>query len=319
MLVAASFLTSCGSTQLAISSGDENLSALTKVTDNEEPCIQPFGGDNGENLFFSARSDKKYWNIYKKDNAFSNAMSQKTSGKNINTEPAYNPATDKIVFSCQNEGATSSDIYLINATKGKALSPITESSDVYEGNPSFNPDGSVVVYDRVSYTYYKKATLGGALLGLNTVLIVENSEIWMKNLKTGETTLLGSGAEPCFSPDGKYIVYTKYSSDAKSCSIWTMEIDGSNSVQLTDAKRGFAHNPRWSPDGNYIVFQSYKKDKKDYDLYIISKEGEELTQITTNKSWDGEPYWSNDNYIYFTSDRGNKKGNYQIWRFKLER
>lgn len=313
------FLSSCGGTKFAISSGNENLSALTQVTDNEEPCVQPFGGDNGKNLFFSARNDNRYWNIYKKDNAISNAMSQKTSGKNYNTNPAYNEATDKIAFSCQNEGSSSTDIYLINGTMGKTLSPITESSDVYEGHPSFTPDGTKVVYDRVAFTLIKKKfSLIGTLIGVgNSTLVIENSEIWVKNLKTGESTLLGNGAEPCFSPDGRRIAYTKYSSDAKSCSIWIMDIDGSNPTQITDAKKGFAHNPRWSPNGKYIVFQSFKKDKKDYDLYIITTEGEGLTQITANKSWDGEPYWSNDNYIYFTSDRGNKKGNYQIWRFNV--
>mgnify|MGYP003297450925 CR=1 FL=1 len=48
-LVASIGLSSC-STQFAITTGDESLSALTQVTDNEEPCITPFGGDNGKDL-----------------------------------------------------------------------------------------------------------------------------------------------------------------------------------------------------------------------------------------------------------------------------
>ena len=66
----------------------------------------------------------------------------------------------------------------------------------------------------------------------------------------------------CFSPDGTKIAYVKYSSDAKSTSIWIMNIDGSEQVQVTDAKKGFALNPRWSPDGTKLIFQSSKKDKK---------------------------------------------------------
>ena len=38
----AILMSSCGSQQFAITSTGENLSALTKVTDNEEPCISPF-------------------------------------------------------------------------------------------------------------------------------------------------------------------------------------------------------------------------------------------------------------------------------------
>ena len=129
--------------------------------------------------------------------------------------------------------------------------------------------------------------------------------------------MLGNGYQPVFSPDGKKIAYVKYSSDAKSCSIWTMNIDGSEQVQITDAKKGYAYHPRWSPDGTKIVFEASKKDKKDFDIYIIDTDGNNLTQVTINKSYDGQPYWTKDNYLYFVSDRGNTDGNLQIWRFKL--
>ena len=122
--------------------------------------------------------------------------------------------------------------------------------------------------------------------GVSTV-IVQNSDIWMKDMKTGETTLLSNGYQPSFSPDGKKVAYVKYSSDAKSTSIWVMNIDGSEQVQVTDAKKGFAFHPRFSPDGKRIVFQSSKKDKKDADLYVVDTDGNNLVQLTVNKSYDG--------------------------------
>ncbi|MBQ8502489.1 MAG: PD40 domain-containing protein [Bacteroides sp.] len=310
-------LSSCGGTKFAITSGDESLSALTKVTDAEGPCISPFGGDNGRDLYFAAQEKGKYYNIYKKENPFSSAMSQKTSGKNQNYAPAYCAAIDRIAFRCQNEGSSTSDIYMMANSGGKALRQVTESTDSYENNPSFSKDGKYLVYDKQSYSYAKMINFG-TLLGLGaSTLIVENSEIWLKNLETGETMLLGNGYQPCISPDGKTIAYVKYASDAKSCSIWTMSLEGDNQVQVTDAKKGYAFYPRWSPDGKRIVFQSTKKDKKDADLYIVDIDGNNLTQVTLNKSHDGTPYWTTDGYLYFVSDRGNKKGNYQIWRFKV--
>jgi len=316
--VIAVLMSSCGGTKFAITSGDEHLSALTKVTDNEEPCVTPFGGDNGKNLFYAARENKKYFNIYKKENPFSSATTQKTSGKNMNFSPTYSPVLDKIAFRCQNEGSSTSDIFMMSAKNGKTLTQITESSNAYENNPSFSPDGKFLVYDKQAYTYMKSINLASLLFGMGTTVIVENSEIWLRNLETGENILLGNGYMPRFSPDGKTIAYVKYSSDARSCSIWTMELDGANQIQITDAKKGFAYNPRWSPDGKRLVFQSFKKDKKDFDLYIINTNGENLTQLTVNKSYDAEPYWTSDGYIYFVSDRGGKKNNYQIWRFKLD-
>ena len=114
-----------------ITTSGENLRTLTKVTDNEEPCMNPFGGEFGNDLFFAARENKKFWNIYKKDNVFSTAMTQKTSGKNHNWSPCYNKQLDKIAFRCQNEGSSTSDIFLMNNTKGKTLQAITESPDAY--------------------------------------------------------------------------------------------------------------------------------------------------------------------------------------------
>ena len=311
-------LCSCAS-QYAIMSGDENLQALTKVTDGDQPCITPYGGDNGKNLYFAVMENKKYYNIYKKENPFSSAMTQKTSGKNFNYSPAYCEEIDKIVFRCQNEGNLTSDIFTMPNTKGKTLTKVTESTNAYENNPCFSNDGKYVVYDKQTYKAMTKTSTLGYVLGLTglTYTIFEQSEIWMKNLETGETILLGNGYQPTFSPDGKSIAYVKYSSDTKSCNIWTMSIDGDNQVQITDAKKGFAFYPRWSPDGEYLVFQSTSNDKKDADLYMVRLDGNNLTQLTVNKSHDGTPYWTKDGYLYFVSDRGDKKGHYQIWRFKM--
>lgn len=320
LAVSAVVLASCGGTQeFAITSGGENLSALTKITDGDGPCISPFGGDYGKNLFF-AQGEKKgysvYYNIYKKDNPLANVSAQKTSGDNFNYSPVYCEAIDKIAFRCKNEGMKASDIFMMDGSQGKALRQITESTNDFENHPSFSSDGTYIAYDKQSYSYYATYSSRSSLLtGVAGTTVVQHSDVWIKNLKTGETTLLGNGYQPCFSPDDKQIAYVKYSGDARSTSIYIMNADGTNQLQVTDAKKGYAFNPRWSPDGKKIIFQASRKDKKDADIYIVDIDGENLVQLTTNKSEDITPYWTKDGYIYFASDRGGKKGNYQIWRF----
>lgn len=302
-----------------ITTSGETLTALTQVTDNKEPCFNPFGGDYGKDLYFTVQENKKYFNIYKKENPFSSAMSPKTSGKNFNSAPCYSPTTDKIAFRCWMDGAYTSDIYMMNNTRGQALAQVTESANAFEDWPSFNEDGTLLVYNRVQYSAYKKMTFLSFLFGFGgSTVFVQSSDIWIKNLQTGESTLLGNGYQPSFSPDGKRIAFVKYSNDAKSTCIWIMDIDGSNQQQITDAKKGYAFGPRWSPDGKRLIFQSAKKDKKDFDIYVIDTDGNNLIQLTTNKSADCQPYWTKDGYIYFASDRGNDAGQYQIWRFKFE-
>ncbi|MDR0955453.1 MAG: hypothetical protein LBM20_08800 [Rikenellaceae bacterium] len=290
-------LSSCVSVKViqsySITEGNENLEALVQITDRDSPCITPFGGNNGQNLFFAA-SDGGYYNIYYKENVLSTSSSQKTNNQNQNHWPTYSAVLDKIAFNSKG------DIFSINMS-GRAATQVTESK-ADESNPDFSPDGTLLIYERKS---------------------AGQSEIWTKNLKNGENTLLTNGAAPMFSPDGKMILFER--PIAKGCNIWIMNLDGTNQTQITQSNDyEYSHKPCWSPDGKRIIFCKYDSNsyginaKLDNDLYVVNIDGQNLVQLTENKSEDLTPYWTTDGYIYFASDRGNKKGNYQIWRFKME-
>jgi len=299
--VAVMAATSCGSTQYAVSTPGENLSALTKITDADYLCEHPFGGDNGRNLFFSMRDKNgSSSNIYKKDNPISASVTMKTSGKNQNMAPTYCEAIDKVAFSGRQEGGLNRDIYMVSGSEGNALSVVTTTPGEEENYPCLSRDGRSVVFE-------KRQTLNSPT----------DTEIWSKNLQTGELVMLSIGRTPSYSPDGQTITFVKYTDDGENTCLWTMSSDGSNQMRLTDVNMGIVANPRFSPDGRKIVFQCSKEEKEDYDLYVIERSGNNITQLTINKSFDGEPYWANDGNIYFTSDRGGDDGNYQIWRFKF--
>lgn len=278
----------------------ENLSALTKITESEYKCDFPAGGDNGKNLFFSVHTQgDSYVNIYKKESANNASMNEKTSGKNKNVAPSYCAATDMLAFAGRFEGASFRDIYMMNATQGSALIQVTSTPNDEENYPCLSRDGKKIVFEKVNgYGKYGDA------------------QIWIKDLKTNETSLLGTGRMPSFSPDGRTIAYVRYASDGETMCLWLMDANGGNNIQVTNINMGSVSHPRFSPDGSQLVFQCRKPDKGDYDLYVIERNGNNPTQLTINKSYDGEPYWSTDGNIYFTSDRGSKDNHYQIWRFK---
>lgn len=305
---------SCKTSYLMIAEG-ESFDALTKITDDKKICMLPNGGDNGKNLVFCGLEDDGSFNIYLKDNVLSSALIQKTSGANFNIFPAYCAANEKIVF--QYMSRTNFDIYYINAKSGKAITQIT-STDENEYNPGWSRDGKKIVFEKgstpKSYVNYKS---NGYVAG---VKVTEN-QIWIKNLETGELKMVGQGSFPKFSPDDKELVYVKYdlnkSKTSETGTIWTMSVEGENQKQITGTDLGYATCPCWSPDGKSIAFQLTKKDKSDSDIYTINSEGDNLKQHTINKSQDFAPYWSSDNYLYFSSDRGSKSGKYLIWRFKI--
>lgn len=298
-------MVSCGSArEYLITSGSENLQALTKITDNTGQTVSKIGVAPNSPTIFLAIWDGSSQNIYKKDNPTSASMSQITSG-NVNCSyPTYNPATDRLAFNYRtrygNYNWTKADIYTLGFNNVNALSPVTQSATIEEFAPSFTPDGSVLCYQS------KEGNSG---------------ELWTKNIKTNETTLLGSGMQPMISPDGKKIVFTRYkntSYDSPS-SIWVMNIDGTNVTELVSNPEQRMFNPSWSPDGSKIVYQAASKKGSSYktnDIYTVNADGSGLTQLTTNDSNDFSPVWSYDGYIYFISDRGNKAGNNQAWRFR---
>ena len=305
---------SCSTSYLMISEG-ESFDALTKITDEKKICMLPNGGDNGKNLVFCALEQDGSFNIYMKDNVLSSALIQKTSGTNFNVSPNYCAANDKIVFQYMNR--TNFDIYYINAKSGKAITQVT-STDENEFSPCWSSDGKMIVFEKgsapKSYITYKS---GGYVGGIK----VTENQIWIKNLETGELKMVGQGSYPKFSPDNKLLLFVKYdlnkSKKAETGTIWTMSVDGENQKQITGTDLGYATRPCWSPDGKNIAFQLTKNDKPDADIYTISADGDNLKQHTINKSQDFAPYWTSDNYLFFSSDRGSKTGKYLIWRFKI--
>lgn len=301
VISAAFFVVSCGTSQYATYSPEEtNLQSLNKITDNEDNKYDaPFGGDNGKNLFFAVRDKRGRSNIYRKENPISAAMSPKTDGRNINSSPTFCPATNQLAYAGRQEGAFVNDIFMMDVSQGAAIRRVTNTPSEAEFYPCLSADGRTILYE--------KLFVGGAL---------RDAQIWRQDLQTESPTLLCQGRMPSFSHDGRTIAFVRFTPDGQNTCLVIMDANGQNQTELTDAKMGVVGVPRFSPNDRQIVFQCMKKDKKDLDLYVINRDGTGLTQLTFNKSHDAEPYWSNDGYIYFSSDRGGRRDNFQIWRFR---
>lgn len=314
------FMTGCSSSSYLMTSEGESFDALSKITDGDKPSIYPNGGDDNKNLVYSALENDGSYNIYLKDDVLSKAIIKKTSGNNFNLSPNFCDSNNKVVF--QYFDKTNFDIYYVDAFEGKAITQITYT-DENEYNPSWSKDGKLVIFEKGSAPkLYIKATKRTAKAAQYSKLTVTTNQIWLKNIETGELKMLGEGSFPVISPDGNEIAFVKYDLNKRKTeetgTLWIMSIEGDSPKQLTDNQFGYASHPNWSPSGNKLIFHLTKNNKNDADIYSISTNGENLKQYTTNISNDFSPYWSTDNFIYFSSDRGSKKGNYQIWRFGIK-
>jgi Tol biopolymer transport system component len=96
-----------------------------------------------------------------------------------------------------------------------------------------------------------------------------------------------------------------FASDAAGdLDIWTMNADGSESINVTDlaGAPGFDLEPNWSPDGSKIAFRSGRTSAA--EIYVVNADGTGLTQLTFNSVKDYAPAWSPDgSTIAFASNR----------------
>ncbi len=111
--------------------------------------------------------------------------------------------------------------------------------------------------------------------------------------------------DPRLSPDGSQVLYTRTDPDWEAnetrTHIWRADLDGSNSVQMTNGEKGES-NPRWSPDGSTIAFVATRHESDQAQVYLIPNRGGEGRALTDHPTSVGAIEWSPDGaWIYFVA------------------
>lgn len=95
--------------------------------------------------------------------------------------------------------------------------------------------------------------------------------------------------------------------------IYTMNLDGSGVVQLTNNTNIQDGNPSWSLDGNRILFETQRDGQ--WEVYMMNADGSNQTRLTFDADYDGMPVWSPDGmHIAFVSRR---TGGYRIYSMNI--
>ena len=111
---------------------------------------------------------------------------------------------------------------------------------------------------------------------------------------------------PTWSPDGNYIAYTVDAVGQDS--LWVMENDGQNSLNLTPNFEAIFNDFSWSPDGERLTFAARRAFEDVFDIWMINRDGTNLTNLTRDLENRGtfsnrNPAWSpNGRYIGFEAD-----------------
>ncbi len=150
----------------------------------------------------------------------------------------------------------------------------------------------------------------------------------------------GYSHEPCWSPDGKYIVYKQYAF-GQGGNINIIDVKTKQTRQLTQPNPNlFEISPRWSPDGKYILYYEANSEgplanviphippfifnilirRMTGQLVIVGLEGIEQPKFSIPEEWSVgyETSWSPDSkeFVFSASPQG-RGGNWDIYRYNL--
>jgi Tol biopolymer transport system component len=201
--------------------------------------------------------------------------------------------------------------------------PIGKLGDpVRQFNIRLSPDGTKVaaeVYERQSSTYFE-------------------SDIWLYDVLRGVKSRLtsgpGSARMPCWSPDGKHIIF---SSDRKGhYDLYEKAVDGSGKEELVFESETAKYCESWSPDDKFLLFLTILNTSAKFDIWTLPLFGDRKpvpylqTEFDENGSWfspDGK--WiaymsdeSGENEVYVRPFRGSggkllvsaSGGSMPVWR-----
>lgn len=123
-------------------------------------------------------------------------------------------------------------------------------------------------------------------------------------------------ADPAWSPDGKYLVYSS-DKGGKLMQLWIREIATGKERQLTD----IANQPlgaAWSPDGTKIAFLDTDGMWGVAGLCVIDVKSSEITRLQPTLGQPGKPSWSADSQyvaisLSFSFSRSFREGTNQVY------
>jgi TolB protein len=205
-------------------------------------------------------------------------------------------------------------IYTFNAD-GTNMKRLTSTANVWDGAPSWSPDGSKIAFTRtypqqnnkneiwimnsdgsnqkwigvVGYAQTWAADGNKLIFSSNTsgnweIYICKADGTEQKQLTNTTDDEFCSG----FSPDGNSVLFSKTINSVTG--IYTMKPDGTQIKLLItlNANLGF---PRWSPDGTMIAFDSDHSGKS--EIYIINSDGTNMRKVTNcSTGWSATcPAW----------------------------
>jgi len=273
------------------------LFGLEQVTFDEENNEKRAALCGGDRMVFDTNRDGN-WEIYLKE-VTGKEITRKTTSSSADYAPTITADCQYIAFVSNREG--DDNIYIISGIQASAATKVGPGI-----RPNFTADGSAIYYGR--YLSGERAW-----------------SIWVYDRSTRQHSQLVRGIHPAISPDGTKLAYSKFNNKSGFAELWIVDMESHQEQQIAAMEDAALIQPVWSPDGKKLlltknegsvgrtVAETAVANYHKADIAVVNVDGTDFTMLTDNPANDLGRAWSEDNHIFFSS---NRQMSYDIWRFE---
>ncbi len=249
----------------------------TRLTTDEHVDDYPAVSPDGKTIVFQSDRDGDF-DIYAMD-IDGNNVRQLTNNTILDNVPSWSPDGQQIIFSSDTRNDGTFDVYSM-AADGSGLQQLF-SNGQRNAHPRYNPEMNTLVFTTGTPRDSSKWEIGRYMLTTQEFTLMTNNDTRDRS--------------PCFSPDGKQILFlTAAIGDRKALgdsALAVMNADGSDAKILYDGV-GLEWGADYSPDGQYISFSTVAAATGRDEVFIMNADGSNIVQVTNqggqSASWIGK-------------------------------